>query len=62
MPAIVALAAGNFPAQRRSAAYGMIASRRCAMSGTRRLPGVSIFDMIGALLPLAGLSLLVFGS
>jgi hypothetical protein len=26
MPAIVALAAGNFPAQRRSAAYRMIAA------------------------------------
>lgn len=98
MPAIVALVAGNFPAQRRPAAYGMIAAAGAIavaagpliggavttfaswrwvfvgeavivvgiLAALRRVgdappAGPEHFDVIGALLSIAGLSLLVFG-
>ncbi|HEX7198805.1 MAG TPA: MFS transporter, partial [Dongiaceae bacterium] len=98
MPAIVALVAGNFPAERRSAAYGSIAAAGaiavavgpliggavttfaswrwvfvgedliviCILAVLRRVQdtppaGRVHFDVIGALLSIAGLSLLVFG-
>jgi MFS family permease len=98
MPAIVALVAGNFPAQRRSAAYGMIAAAGAIAVAVGPLIGGAVttfaswrwvfvgedvivigilvmlrhvrdtppagrvrFDGIGALLSIAGLSLLVFG-
>ena len=98
MPAIVALVAGNFPAQRRAAAYGMIAAAGaiavavgpliggavttfaswrwvfagedviviCILALLRKVhdtapAGRARFDVAGALLSIAGLSLLVFG-
>ena len=96
MPAIVALVAGNFPAQRRSAAYGMIAAAGAIAVAVGPLIGGAVttfaswrwvfvgedvigilallrhvqdtppagrvrFDTIGALLSIAGLSMLVFG-
>jgi MFS family permease len=98
MPAIVALVAGNFPAERRSAAYGMIAAAGAIAVAAGPLIGGAVttfaswrwvfvgeavivigilaalrkvqdtppavrarFDLIGALLSAAGLSLLVFG-
>jgi len=98
MPAIVALVAGNFPAERRSAAYGMIAAAGAIAVAAGPLIGGAVttfaswrwvfvgeavivigifaalrkiqdtppavrarFDLIGALLSVAGLSLLVFG-
>jgi MFS family permease len=98
MPAIVALVAGNFPAARRPAAYGMIAAAGAIAVAVGPLIGGAVttfaswrwvfvgeavvvagilvalrkihdaapsgpirFDGIGALLSIAGLSLLVFG-
>jgi MFS family permease len=98
MPAIVALVAGNFPLERRSAAYGMIAAAGAIAVAVGPLIGGAVttfaswrwvfvgeavivigifaalrkvrdpapaarvhFDLIGALLSVAGLSLLVFG-
>jgi MFS family permease len=98
MPAIVALVAGNFPPQRRPAAYGMIAAAGAIAVAAGPLIGGAVttfaswrwvfvgevviviiilaalrkigdappagrvhFDVIGALLSIAGLSLLVFG-
>lgn len=98
MPAIVALVAGNFPPERRTAAYGMIAAAGAIavavgpliggavttfaswrwvfvgevvivagiVAALRRVgdapPGARVrFDLVGALLSIAGLSLLVFG-
>jgi MFS family permease len=98
MPAIVALVAGNFPAGRRTAAYGMIAAAGAIAVAVGPLIGGAVttfaswrwvfvgeavivigiltalrkvgdappagrvqFDVIGALLSIAGLSLLVFG-
>jgi len=98
MPAIVALVAGNFPPERRSAAYGMIAAAGAIAVAAGPLIGGAVttfaswrwvfvgeavivigifaalrkvqdtppavrarFDLIGALLSVAGLSLLVFG-
>jgi MFS family permease len=98
MPAIVALVAGNFPPERRSAAYGMIAAAGAIAVAVGPLIGGAVttfaswrwvfvgedvivigilvalrkvrdtppavrarFDLIGALLSVAGLSLLVFG-
>jgi MFS family permease len=98
MPAIVALVAGNFPPERRSAAYGLIAAAGaiavaagpliggavttfaswrwvfagedviviCILAVIRRIADTpsearARFDVIGALLSIAGLSLLVYG-
>ena len=98
MPAVVALVAGNFPAERRTAAYGMIAAAGAIAVAVGPLIGGAVttfaswrwvfvgeaaivigilaalrkvgdappagrvhFDAVGALLSIAGLSLLVFG-
>ena len=98
MPAIVALVAGNFPRERRSAAYGLIAAASAVAVAAGPLIGGAVttfaswrwvfaaeavivviilaalrkiqdtasagrvhFDVIGALLSVAGLSLTVFG-
>jgi MFS family permease len=98
MPAIVALVAGNFPPERRTAAYGMIAAAGAIAVAAGPLIGGAVttfaswrwvfageaaivvailaalrrvgdappdsrvrFDLVGALLSMAGLSLLVFG-
>ena len=98
MPAIVALVVGNFPPERRPAAYGMIAAAGAIAVAVGPLIGGAVttfaswrwvfvgedvivpgilaalrkvhdappagrvhFDLIGALLSIAGLSLLVFG-
>jgi MFS family permease len=98
MPAIVALVAGNFPAPRRPAAYGLIAAAGAVAVAAGPLIGGAVttfaswrwvfvgeavivaailvalrkirdvtpsgtvrFDWIGALLSIAGLSLVVFG-
>ncbi len=98
MPAIVALVAGNFPRQRRSAAYGLIAAASAVAVAAGPLIGGAVttfaswrwvfaaeavivviilaalrkiqdappagrvhFDVIGALLSVAGLYLTVFG-
>ena len=98
MPAIVALVAGNFPAERRAAAYGLIAASGAIAVAAGPLIGGAVttfaswrwvfvgeavlvvgilvvlrkiqdtppagrvrFDVIGALLSIAGLSSLVYG-
>jgi MFS family permease len=98
MPAIVALVAGNFPAERRAAAYGLVAASGAIAVAAGPLIGGAVttfaswrwvfvgeavivavilvalrkiqdtspagharFDWIGALLSIAGLSLLVYG-
>jgi MFS family permease len=98
MPAIVALVAGNFPAERRAAAYGLVAAAGAIAVAAGPLIGGAVttfaswrwvfvgeavivaviwvalrkiqdtppvghvrFDVIGALLSIAGLSLLVYG-
>jgi MFS family permease len=98
MPAIVALVAGNFPAERRAAAYGLIAASGAIAVAAGPLIGGAVttfaswrwvfvgeavivagilvvvrkiqdappagrvrFDVVGALLSIAGLSLLVYG-
>lgn len=98
MPAIVALVAGNFPRERRSAAYGLIAAASAVAVAAGPLIGGAVttfaswrwvfaaeavivvlilaalrkiqdaaatgrahFDVVGALLSIAGLSLTVFG-
>ncbi len=98
MPAIVALVAGNFPPERRPAAYGMVAAAGAIAVAAGPLIGGAVttfaswrwvfvgevvivlvillalrrvksappagrvhFDLVGALLSVAGLSMLVFG-
>jgi MFS family permease len=98
MPAIVALVAGNFPTERRAAAYGLIAAAGAIAVAAGPLIGGAVttfaswrwvfagesvivvvilvalrkiadvpplgragFDVIGALLSIAGLSMLVYG-